>query len=126
MILMKSLLTSIGTFFIYILGGFDIALKCLIISIVIDYLTGMMKSYKSSTINSNIGFKGILKKISMLCLVALSVILDFLTGDTGMIRNLVIYYLVANEGLSIVENLGQMGIMIPKVIIEKLEQLKKG
>lgn len=126
MILMKSLLTTIGTFFIYILGGFDIALKCLIISIVIDYLTGMMKSYKSSTINSNICFKGIFKKISMICLVALSVILDFLTGDTGMIRNLVIYYLVANEGLSIVENLGQMGIMIPNAIIEKLEQIKKG
>ena len=122
----KIIIASIGTFFAYILGGFDIALQCLLIAIALDYITGLMKSYDSGTLNSNKGFKGLLKKIAMLCLVVLSVQLDNLAGETGVIRTLVIYYLVANEGLSIVENLGQMGILVPEILLKKLEQLKNG
>lgn len=126
MTILKGILASIGTFFAYILGGFDIALQCLLIAISLDYLTGLMKSYKSSTLNSNKGFKGLIKKVAMLCLVVLSVQLDILAGETGVIRTLVIYYLVSNEGLSIIENLGQMDIIVPKILVEKLEQLKNG
>lgn len=122
----KIIIASIGTFFAYILGGFDIALQCLLIAIALDYITGLMKSYDSGTLNSNKGFKGLLKKIAMLCLVVLSVQLDNLAGETGVIRTLVIYYLVANEGLSIVENLGQMGILVPEILLKKLEQIKNG
>lgn len=124
MTIIKGILATIGTFFAYILGGFDIALQCLVISISLDYITGFMKAYKTSTLNSNTGLVGIFKKVAMLCLVSLAVILDMLVGETGIIRTLVIYYLVANEGLSIVENLGELGILIPEIITEKLEQLK--
>ena len=67
-----------------------------------------------------------LKKCSFLCLVAVSVIADRLAGDSGLIRSMVIYYLVANEGLSILENLGEMNIIVPEFLKDKLEQLKGG
>jgi toxin secretion/phage lysis holin len=60
----------------------------------------------------------------MLGIVAIAVIIDRLIGDTGLIRNFIIYYLVANEGLSIIENLGEMDIIVPEFLKTKLEQLK--
>lgn len=122
--LIKSVISVLATTFIYLLGGWDIALQSLIIVIILDYLTGISKAYVTKKLNSNKGLKGIVKKISMLCIVAVAVIIDRITGYTGMVRNLIIYYLVANEGLSIVENLGEMDIIIPPFIKDKLEQLR--
>lgn len=90
----------------------------------LDYLTGLIKAYYKSELNSKIGIKGILKKLGMLGMVALSVVVEKLTGEHGMIRNLIIYYLVANEGLSIIENLAVTNIGIPDFLKEKLEQLR--
>lgn len=115
---------GLGTVLIYIFGGLDIALQCLLMVIVIDYITGLIKSYKSSKLNSKVGIKGLLKKVGILCLVALSVVIDRLTGDTGYVRTMIIYYLVANEGLSILENLGEIGIIVPEFLKKRLEQLK--
>lgn len=120
----KIITGSIATFFIYLLGGLDIALISLLIVIVLDYITGLLKASKKKTLSSKIGLKGIKKKIGILCLVALSVVIDHLTGDSGLVRTMVIYYLVANEGLSIIENLAEMDVMIPSVIKDKLDQLK--
>ena len=124
--IMNLIVSSMSTVFIYLFGGLDIALQCLLISIVIDYITGMLKSYKSSKLNSKIGIKGILKKVGILCLVALAVLIDKIAGETGLIRTLIIYYLFANEGLSIVENLSEIGILVPKFLTDRLEQLKEG
>lgn len=115
---------AIGTTFIYIFGGLDIALQCLLVVIALDYITGLIKATKNSTLDSKVGIKGILKKIGVLCLVALSVVIDKITGETGLIRTTVIYYLVANEGLSIIENLGDIGILVPEFLKERLNQLK--
>ncbi len=125
-ILIKGLFSGLGTTFIYLFGGWDIALQSLLLFIVIDYATGMMKSYKSKVLNSNKGIQGIFKKLGMLCMVAVACVVDRLAGDTGLIRTTLIYYLVANEGLSIIENLGAMDIIIPDFLKEKLEQLSKG
>ena len=115
---------SVGTVFIYLLGGFDVALQCLLIAIAIDYISGLIKAYNTKQLSSKIGFKGILKKVGILLIVMLSVLVDRVTGNTGAIRTLVIYYFVANEGLSILENLGQAGLPIPKVIKNALKVLK--
>ena len=115
---------SVGTVFIYLLGGFDIALQCLLIAIAIDYISGLIKAYNTKQLSSKIGFKGILKKVGILLIVMLAVLVDRVTGNTGAIRTLVIYYFVANEGLSILENLGQAGLPIPKVIKNALKVLK--
>lgn len=122
----KGAISAILTFFIYWLGGWDIALQSLLVMIVIDYITGVSKAYVTATLNSSKGLKGIVKKISLLMLVAVATVTDNLAGDTGLIRTLVIYYIVANEGLSILENLGAMGIIVPQFLIDKLEKLKNG
>lgn len=114
----------IATLFIYILGGFDVALISLLTVIVIDYITGILKASKKRNLSSKIGYEGIKKKIGILCLVALSVVVDRITGESGVIRTVIIYYFVANEGLSIIENLAEIGVYIPEVLKSRLEQLK--
>ena len=118
-------LAEIGTLFIYLLGGFDVAMQCLLIAIALDYLSGLIKAYNTKVLSSRIGFRGLLKKIGILFLVMLAVVIDRVTGESGAIRTLVIYYFVANEGLSIIENLGQAGVPIPKVIKNALKALKE-
>lgn len=122
--LIKSVVSLIATTLMYLLGGWDIALQSLIIVIILDYLTGIAKSCVTKKLNSSKGFKGIIKKLSMLCIVAIAVIVDRSMGQSGMIRTLIIYYLVANESLSIIENLGEMNIVVPEFLKERLEQLK--
>ena len=92
---------------------------------LLDYITGICKAIVNKKINSVIGIKGIIKKIGYLILVALSVQLDNITGGTGALRTLVIYFFVANEGISILENWGSIGLPMPKKLMETLEQLKK-
>lgn len=125
---MKETLCSIGaviiTTVVYLLGGADVALQCLVTAIALDYVSGIIRAFNSKTLSSRIGFTGILKKIGILLLVMLSVLIDRVTGGTGAIRTLVIYYFVANEGLSIIENLGQAGLPIPAVIKRALRSLR--
>ena len=116
--------SEVATIFIYLFGGIDVALTCLIVAIVLDYVSGMIKAYNKKQLSSKIGFSGILKKIGILILVMLSVLVDRVTGNTGAIRTLVIYYFVANEGLSVLENLGESGIPIPNAIKKALKVLK--
>lgn len=112
------------TTFVYLVGGIDIAMKSLLIVIVIDYITGVISAIYNKKLNSTIGLKGILKKFSYLIIVSLSVILDRIVGDTGAIRTLIIYFFVANDGISIVENIGKMDVPLPKKLTEVLEQLR--
>ena len=116
--------SEVATIFIFLVGEIDIALICLIIAIVLDYISGIIKAYNIKQLSSKIGFKGILKKIGILVLVMLAVLVDRVSGNTGAIRTLVIYYFVANEGLSILENLGEAGIPIPNAIRKALKVLK--
>lgn len=120
-----TILATVGYLFIYLLGGWDVALQCLLLAIVFDYISGMIKAYRTKTISSRIGFQGIIKKVGVLLIVMLGVLVDRVTGNTGAVRTLVIYYFVANEGLSVVENLGQAGVPIPDSIKKALKALKK-
>ena len=120
-----SVIAVICTGLIYLLGGLDVALTCLLIAIILDYVSGFIKAFVTKQLSSKIGAKGILKKVGVLLIVMLAVLIDRVTGETGAIRTLVIYYFVANEGLSIVENLGQAGVPIPQSIKKALKALKK-
>ena len=124
--LISDVISVILTFLIYLLGGFDIALKSLLIVIVIDYATGILSAIYNKQINSKVGFKGILKKFSYLLIIVLSVIIDNILGQSGTIRTLVIYFFVANDGISILENVAEMNIPLPPKLLETLEQLKEG
>lgn len=124
--IISTILSFLGTSCIYLFGKFDIALQCFLVAVVLDYITGVLNAGYNKRLSSKIGLKGILKKLALLCLIALSVVIDKITSANGIVRTLIIYYLVANEGLSIIENLAEMNIIIPEFLKEKLEQLKKG
>ena len=121
----NAIISAIATTFIFLIGGFDVAISCLLIAIALDYVSGILKAFINKNLSSEIGFKGILKKVGVLVIVMLGVLIDRVAGETGAIRTLVIYYFVANEGLSIVENLGEAGLPIPKKLKEALKALKK-
>ena len=120
-----SILGMLLTYVVYLLGGIDIAMQCLLIAIVLDYISGMIKAFNLKQLSSKVGFKGIVKKVGVLLIVMLGVLVDRVTGDTGAIRTLVIYYFVANEGLSIIENLSLAGVPIPKGLKKALKALKE-
>ena len=124
-IAINNVFSVILTTIIYLLGGIDIALQSLLIVIVIDYLTGIASAIYNKELSSKMGFKGIIKKFSYLLVVALSVVVDNLLGQSGLIRTLVIYFFVANDGLSIIENMAEMNIKLPQKLIDALEQIKK-
>ena len=108
----------------YFLGGWDFALQTLLLVMALDYITGVCKAIKQKKLNSKTGFTGIVKKFGYLIIVALAVVIDRLAGDTGAVRTLVIYFFVANDGLSILENWGAMGLPLPKKLFDLLEQLR--
>lgn len=121
----NSIISVVCTGLIFLLGGIDVALSCLLIAIILDYVTGSIKAFVTKELSSKIGIRGIVKKVSILFIVMLAVLIDKVTGETGAIRTLVIYYFVANEGLSILENLGQAGVPIPQSIKKALKVMKK-
>lgn len=115
--------TGISTFFVYVFGGVDVAFKCLIVIMIIDYVTGVMANILN--LDSKVGFKGIAKKVMILALVAVGAQVDKATGTDGyMCRTIVTMFYIANESLSIVENSAKIGLPVPKKLIECLEQLK--
>lgn len=117
-------IAGLGTFLTFIFGDWDVALQCLVIAVALDYISGVIKAFVNKELSSKIGLKGLLKKVGVFVIVALAVLIDKITGESGAVRTLVIYYFVANEGLSIVENLGEAGLPIPDVIKKALKSLK--
>ena len=109
----------------YLLGGWDIALITLAVFMSLDYITGMCASYITKEWNSETGAVGLVKKVTINLLIVLGVFLDRLvTGDTWIFRNVIAMFYIANEGLSIVENCGRIGLPIPKRLLDALEQLR--
>jgi toxin secretion/phage lysis holin len=108
----------------YLFGGMDMILCVLLWLITIDYITGVINAIVQGKLNSEVGAKGIAKKVGMLAVVAIS---NLISQYAGMdIRTFVIGYYIANESISILENAGKMGAPIPKRLMDILEQLKKG
>ena len=116
---------TLTTWLVYFLGGWDVALQVLIVIVILDYVSGLCNAMYNKKLSSAIGLKGIIKKVGYFVIVALSVILDKILGNSGALRTLVIYFFVANEGISILENWGGMGLPLPKKLFDVLEQLKK-
>ena len=113
------------SFAIGLMGGIDVALRSLFIIMVLDYITGVLSAIYNKELSSKIGLTGIGKKLAYLCGVILACVLDSLTGQTNIIRMLVIYLFIANDGISIVENLAEMNVKLPKKVLEVLKQMKK-
>jgi len=121
--IIRGIIATIGTIVGYFLGGFDAMLITLLIFIVIDYVTGIMDGVIQKNLSSEVGFKGIFKKVLILLMVGIATRLDITLGIEGL-RYLVISFYIANEGISILENASILGLPVPNKIQEVLEQLK--
>jgi toxin secretion/phage lysis holin len=126
------ILSMIGSFIVKFLGGVDAVLIALILFMAVDYITGLAvalifhKSKKTAGggASSKECLKGIVKKLSMLLLVGLAHELDVIMG-IDYTRAMAILFLIGNEGLSVLENMGLMGIKYPAFLIKALESLKE-
>lgn len=107
----------------FVYGRLDMLLIALLVCIVIDYLTGICAAVYEKKLNSRVGFGGILKKVVLLLIVGLaSIIGQALNIDS--VRDLVIGFYIANEGISVLENAGRMNVPVCKNLTQYLEQLK--
>lgn len=122
---MQYVFAGIGGFMGWFLGGFDGFLYALIVFVVIDYITGLMAAFFQKKLSSEVGFKGICKKVAVFCLVGIGHIIDaHVIGSGSAIRTAVIFFYISNEGISIIENAAVIGLPVPRKLIEVLEQLQ--
>ena len=122
----NSIVAVIATFFTYLFGGWDIALIVLVAFMVLDYATGMMWAYIQKTLNSQIGFRGLIKKCMILVVLIIAVLLDrMINSGTAVFRTLVCYFYIANEGISLLENVSHLGLPIPDKLKNVLQQLNE-
>ncbi len=116
--------TAVGGWLGYFLGGCDGLLYALIAFVVIDYITGVMCAIINRELSSAVGFKGIFRKVLIFLLVGIANIIDVQVIGTGaVLRTAVIFFYISNEGVSLLENAGHLGLPIPDKIKTVLEQL---
>lgn len=117
---------AIGGALGWFVGGLDGFLYALIAFVVIDYLTGLLAAGVQKKLSSEVGFKGIAKKIAIFLLVGIANIIDVDVIQNGTaLRTAVIFFYLSNEGLSILENAGNIGLPIPEKLKTMLSQLKE-
>lgn len=108
----------------YFLGGCDGLLYTLIAFVTIDYITGVMCAINDKALSSEVGFKGICRKVLIFLLVGIANILDLHVIKTGsVLRTAVIFFYISNEGVSLLENASHLGLPVPQKIKAVLEQL---
>ena len=123
---LKMVFGEIGAVIGIFIGGADGLIKALIIFAIVDYITGVAAAAIEHRLNSEIGFKGITKKLLLFCIVGVAHVLDLYVLGTGAVcRSAVVLFYIANEGLSIVENVARCGLPIPDKLRVILEQLKE-
>ena len=116
--------TALGGWLGYFLGGCYGLLYALIAFVVIDYITGVMCAIINRELSSAVGFKGIFRKVLIFLLVGIANIIDVQVIGTGaVLRTAVIFFYISNEGVSLLENAGHLGLPIPEKIKTVLEQL---
>lgn len=113
----------IGTVLAKALGGWDLALQVLVALVVLDYITGVVVAIFEKNLSSAIGGKGIAKKVFIFALVYVAVLSDQAMG-TDLLRTLTIMFYIANEGISVLENAGKLGVPYPAPLKNILIQLK--
>lgn len=122
----KLALGEAGAIIGFFIGGADGLIKALIVFAIVDYITGVAAAAIEHRLNSEIGFKGITKKLLLFCIVGVAHILDLYVLGTGAVcRSAVVLFYIANEGLSIIENVARCGLPIPEKLKIILEQLKE-
>jgi toxin secretion/phage lysis holin len=120
----NSFLNYAKHFFGWIFGGIDSLIYALILFVVFDYITGLFLAFKEKKISSNIGFSGITKKNLIFIVVALASILDkYILNTGGSLREIIVLFYIANEGISVIENAGKLGLPIPQKLKDAIQKL---
>ena len=115
---------AVGGWLGWFLGGCDGLLYALLVFVVIDYITGVMCAVAVHSLSSAVGFKGIARKVLIFLLVGLAHILDVqVLGQPGVLRTAVVFFFLANDGLSILENAAHLGLPIPEQMKDVLGQI---
>ena len=118
------LISALGGWLGYFLGGCDGLLYALLAFVVIDYITGVMCAVNDHTLSSEVGFRGICRKVLIFLLVGIANVLDVQVIGTGsVLRTAVIFFYISNEGVSLLENAAHLGLPVPEKIKVVLEQL---
>lgn len=122
----KLIFTAISTSIAYIFGGMDTMLSILIIFMITDFISGFTKAWALKEFNSSKFYIGGVKKLGILLIVAVAAQLDkFIHIDSVALRTVAISYYIANEGFSILENWGQLGLPLPKLLKDALAKLRE-
>lgn len=122
--LIQLIFTALGGWLGYFLGGCDGLLVALVVFAVTDYITGVMCAINDHKLSSEVGFRGICRKVIIFILVGIGHILDVNVIGTGsVLRTAIIFFYLSNEGLSLLENAGHLGLPIPEKLKDVLEQL---
>lgn len=123
----KTFIAIVCTAFTWLFGAWDTPLGILVLFMVLDYATGVLRGYFNKELSSDIGLKGIARKAVIFVVLIVAVALDrLLNMGNWLFRSLVCYFYIANEGLSLLENCASLGLPIPDKILEALAQLKDG
>lgn len=113
----------IGGFMCKFLGGWDMLLKAIVILVVLDYVTGLLKAVYNKSLSSEIGFKGLIRKIIIFVVIATAYVIQGIVGDAIPLREITILFFIANESLSLLENAGEF-VPIPDKLKDTLIQLR--
>ena len=115
---------AVGGWLGYFLGGCDGLLIALVVFAVVDYITGVMCAINDKKLSSEVGFRGICRKVLIFFLVGVANILDVQVIGTGsVLRTAIIFFYLSNEGVSLVENAAHLGLPVPQKLKDVLEQL---
>ena len=118
--------TAVGGWLGYFLGGNDGLLIALVVFAVADYITGVMCAVSDKKLNSQVGFKGICRKVLIFVLVGIGNLVDvYVLGQGGVLRTAVIFFYLSNEGVSLLENAAHIGLPVPDGLKTVLSQLHK-
>ena len=121
---MQMVFAAVGGWLGYFLGGCDGLLIALVVFAVVDYITGVMCAINDKKLSSEVGFRGICRKVLIFFLVGVANILDVQVIGTGsVLRTAIIFFYLSNEGVSLVENAAHLGLPVPENLKAVLEQL---
>ena len=121
----KAMFAVGATLLQFLFGGWSLPLQILVAFIVIDYVSGVVAAFAGKRLDSRVGVRGIARKVGFLILVAVAHLLDVGTGmEAPILQTATTWFLIANEGISITENLGEIGVPIPKSLQEALRRLR--
>lgn len=116
---------SLKTIQDFFYSGDEKFLYFLIILMCVDIITGFSNAIKNENLWSKRSFRGIAKKTLIFCIIILANVIDMILNLNGALITLTVLYYIANEGVSIVENCAEMGILVPEQIREKLKVMNE-